>query len=363
MKRDNLNYLVVGGFVCSMLVLMLVSLYLVSGSAGPADHYYVVYKNVTGIQLGTPIHYEGFPIGRVEEIQPERQDGRIRYRLALGVTRDWKIPEDSVARTVSAGLLSSVSIDLQEGQSGVYLDPGDEIAGLEGANLFSAVNDTAAELRELTRGSLRPLIEELRGIVAGVARSLSEDAPMLLGHVAALAATLNDDLPRLLAGIHRLSEALNETLPSTLEDLRALASDLRRSVPPLSRDLGHLTARLSHSAARVQRVLNDENLVHVDRTLQNAELASANIRRLSADVQQSGESLDTLLTDLNGLVAENKADVRDTVVDLRGALAELSQHMGSMAYHLEGTSRNLHEFSRQIRQNPGLLLGSSPPQD
>jgi phospholipid/cholesterol/gamma-HCH transport system substrate-binding protein len=31
--------------------------------------------------------------------------------------------------------------------------------------------------------------------------------------------------------------------------------------------------------------------------------------------------------------------------------------------NLEGAARNMFEFSRQIRQNPGLLLGGKPPTD
>ena len=34
-----------------------------------------------------------------------------------------------------------------------------------------------------------------------------------------------------------------------------------------------------------------------------------------------------------------------------------------MNQNLEGAARNMYEFSRQIRQNPGLLLGGTPPED
>ncbi len=36
--------------------------------------------------------------------------------------------------------------------------------------------------------------------------------------------------------------------------------------------------------------------------------------------------------------------------------------MCSIVHNLEGTTRNMNEFSRLIRQNPGLLLDGTPRQ-
>ena len=48
MKRDNINYLLVGSFVLSMGVALVVLLFAVTGRSGPTDTYYVVYDNVAG---------------------------------------------------------------------------------------------------------------------------------------------------------------------------------------------------------------------------------------------------------------------------------------------------------------------------
>jgi len=39
----------------------------------------------------------------------------------------------------------------------------------------------------------------------------------------------------------------------------------------------------------------------------------------------------------------------------------VSRNIDSITYNLEGTSRNMSEFSREIRENPGLLLGGNKP--
>ncbi|MBF0335661.1 MAG: hypothetical protein HQL40_18810, partial [Alphaproteobacteria bacterium] len=36
-----------------------------------------------------------------------------------------------------------------------------------------------------------------------------------------------------------------------------------------------------------------------------------------------------------------------------------SRNIDSIVYNLDGMSRNMHEFSRLLRQNPGLLLSGA----
>ena len=65
MKRENINYTVVGSFVLIIAVCFFVFLYQVTGSSGPTDKYYVTYKNVSGIKFGTPVSFGGYQIGQV----------------------------------------------------------------------------------------------------------------------------------------------------------------------------------------------------------------------------------------------------------------------------------------------------------
>jgi phospholipid/cholesterol/gamma-HCH transport system substrate-binding protein len=55
--------------------------------------------------------------------------------------------------------------------------------------------------------------------------------------------------------------------------------------------------------------------------------------------------------------------VEKSVVDLRYIVESIARRIDSMNQNLEGAARNMYEFSRQIRQNPGLLLGGTPPED
>jgi phospholipid/cholesterol/gamma-HCH transport system substrate-binding protein len=62
-------------------------------------------------------------------------------------------------------------------------------------------------------------------------------------------------------------------------------------------------------------------------------------------------------------VEDNREDLERSIRSLRHTLEEVAVQTEIILHDMEGTSRNMHEFSRQIRQNPGLLLGGKPPRE
>src|SRR5690349_3104502 len=129
MKRDMINYFAVGGFVIAGLIALGVVLLALTGRGAAEDDYFVQYRNVSGIQFGTPVYYEGYRVGQVSRIEPQHGDTGTRYRVVLAVQRGWPIPQDSVASSLATGLLGDVSISIAEGKSPQRLEPGAEIAG------------------------------------------------------------------------------------------------------------------------------------------------------------------------------------------------------------------------------------------
>jgi phospholipid/cholesterol/gamma-HCH transport system substrate-binding protein len=314
MKRDTINYFVVGVFVLSVFFVFLLVLYRITGSTGPVDEYYVSYSNITGIKFGTPVLYEGFQIGQVEKIDPLFVDGDTRYRLTLSVIRDWRIQADSLARIEASGLLSTVSIDIKKGRSKTLLAPGDEIPGMGSNDLFATINEVAMDIRDLSRNSLRPLLDKLNNQVDLIAADITD----------------------ITSG----------------------------NIKPLFRDqVFPLFNKLNDSADRLTRILSNENLENVDAIISNLQEASNEADVLMKNVQNSRWALDNLLAEATQLVVENKDDLDAAVTDLRKTLYVASQHIDAISHHLEGASRNMHEFTRQIRENPGLLLRGSAPRD
>jgi phospholipid/cholesterol/gamma-HCH transport system substrate-binding protein len=64
------------------------------------------------------------------------------------------------------------------------------------------------------------------------------------------------------------------------------------------------------------------------------------------------------------MVDRNAKNVDKSTADLEYILRTVSANIDAITNNLEGTTRNMNEFSRLIRQNPGLLIsGGSPEAD
>ncbi|MDX1518652.1 MAG: MlaD family protein [Gammaproteobacteria bacterium] len=333
MKRESINYFVVGVFVLSVLAAFFVVLYRVTGSTGPSDEYYVYYDNVTGIKFGTPVLYEGYQIGQVEEITPERDTAGIRYRITMSVIKDWAIPSDSIARILKSGLLSAISIEIVEGESTTNLQSGATLEGRAAPDLFAAVNSVAAEIEDLSKDSIRPLFDNLNVRVDELGGELHD-------------LTKNSLRPM----IDKLSVQLDQ--PEMIDDLRQLSS------------------KLNQTADRLLLVLDTDNLENINDTLVNLNTASSSANELLNRIEITRQGLDgvlininNLVSDVDGVVEENSEDIKATVMDLKKTLHVVSQHVDAVLHHLEGSSRNIHEFTRQIRENPALLIRGSPQED
>jgi len=295
MKRDNINYVAVGVVVVAAFVVLLAALVMITGRSGASTAYYTHYHNVSGLRYGAPVFYEGFRIGQVGTIAPDRDAKGIRYKVELDVRRDWPIPKDSVAHMTATGLLADVAVGISEGKAKETAAPGSELAGAENADIFSAVNELAAQMTDLTRNQIAPLL-----------KNLSE-------HVDSIAGTIDKNTPELV------------------EQSRAL--------------LG----RLNHASDSMNDVLKSDNRAAIAGIL-------ANTNKLTEQLHTTQEKLDDALKQIDGIARENRSGVRDSVDDLRSILAALSGRIDSISQHLESASRNFDEFSREVRKSPNRLL-------
>jgi phospholipid/cholesterol/gamma-HCH transport system substrate-binding protein len=312
-KRDNINYVLVGAVVAAAFALLIVALVIITGRGGASSNYVVHYRNVTGLRYGAPVFYEGYRIGQVGAIDPERslpapkpdadktgdkrpaENSGTRYKVTLAVRRDWPIPKDSVARLTSSGLLADVAIGISEGTSRDAAAPGSELAGMENADLFASMNELAQQLSELTRNQIAPLVKNLAQ------------------HVDSIASVLDKNTPELVEQSRMLLQRLN------------VASD------------------------SVNDLLKPQNRAAVGTIL-------ANVRDLSHDLRATQEQLNKAIARIDSVVRENQPAVRDAVDDLRAIMAALSGRIDSISQHLEVASRNFDEFAREVRMNPNRLL-------
>lgn len=294
MKRDSINYVLVGTAVLIAFGLLLATLLAITGRGGAAAEYHVYYDNVTGLAYGAPVFYEGFRIGQISGIEPERS-AKTRYRVELALRGDWPIPDDSVAQLQSSGLLADMSVGIREGTSKQMLAVGSEIKGIAGGDIFGAMNDLAGELTVLSRERIRPLIETMAT------------------RLESISGTIDTNLPALVAETQKLME------------------------------------RLNHAAEGINGLVDQPNREAIAASLRD-------VRTVAGELKKTQARADALLASLNDTVAENRPQLRQTVLDLEQTVGAIAQRIDAITHHLESSSRNLDEFAREIRRNPNRLL-------
>lgn len=297
MKRDNLNYVLVGVLVLIAGLVLLVALAMITGRGGASTAYYTQYRNVTGLRYGAPVFYQGYRIGQVGQIVPARDKNGTHYRVELDVRRDWPIPADSIAHLSATGLLADVAVAISEGKSTQMAAAGSTLAGAENADIFSAMNELAGQVSQLTRTQISPLIENLSKRVDSITGVIDKGTPDLVRQS-----------QQLLTRLNKVSSSLDDVLKPDNRD--ALAAIL------------------------------------------------ANTRELSQQLRGTQQKLDDALGQLDSIAKENRPGIRDSVDDLRAILSALSARIDSISQHLQTASRNFDEFSREVRKNPNRLLVS-----
>lgn len=283
MRREQINYFLVGAFVLSSLLILFTILYRVTGAQAGAVSYYVVFDKLSNIKRGSGVTYSGYQIGRVDSISPFRQEGKTQYRLQLEIKGDWQIPSDSVAQIVMPGLIADKMIEITEGASNDMLQAGDTINSRRSADMMTLVN--------------------------------------------------------------------------------SIASELDRVIPGLSKDLGELMLKLNSSADQLALMFGDKNRTHINNAFMNADLATQNLKTLTQGFNTVNQQLEEVLRRSNSMLAVNDEDIRVTVIKLRESVTVISDNLQSIMYNIENSTRNMNEFSRQLRDNPGVILSGKPPAD
>ncbi len=325
MKNNKANYLIVGIFVLLVITGIVASVALLSGRTGATDDYYAIYDNVSGIEFGTRVLYEGYPIGQVKLVKPVQEKDRLRFRVNFSITENWKIPADTTAVIASSGLLAAVTISLKAGKSDQILKPGAQIVSAPSGNVMAAVSNLARDISAIAETDIKPLLATMNRTVGGFGNLLDTKGAALF------------------------------------DDVRLLLGDLTEQTPEIIDNITKFSKKLNVTADRFSEVLNPDNVEALDAIIDNMKLTSGNLAKLTVEFSKTRESLEALMGNVGTVISDNRLDVDRSIVDLRHTVETVSRHINAINQNLEGASRNIFEFSRQIRKNPGLLLGGTPP--
>ena len=320
MRSSKINYLVVGVFVIGMIVALVTSVALLTGRTGATDNYFTYYSNVTGVKFGTQVVYEGYPIGQVEGVTPEEKDGRMRFRVDFGINQGWRIPKDSLIEIAAPGLLAAVTLSIHAGAEKISLKPGDQVPSKERSDVFAVVSSVAGKLGDLMDSNIKPLLSNVNDAVISINRIIEKE------------------------GISLFQDARNVT-----KDLAELVQLMAERVPRIADNIEAFSSKMNDTSDEFQKLLTPENRKKMEAIIQNLDKAA--------------QSTQDVVKEIQGLIVDNEGDLRKAIGETLYIVESVSRHIDAINQNMEGAARNMYEFTRQIRQNPGLLLGSQPPED
>lgn len=307
MTAFRVNLTVVGLFVVAAVTTLVVSLALLAGRTGPTDNYYTEFGNVAGLKYGTQVLYEGYPIGQVEAIEPSQEaGGKARFKVAMSITKGWQIPDDSIARSTAPGLLAAQTVAISAGKSATMLTPGATVRGGMSASLQDSFSSIAGSVDQLTDRSLIPLVENLNQQVTRLGNIIDKELDPLVGNANRFMQTTADHWPLVMKNVENVS------------------------------------ANLSVTTKQLDTLLNDDRVAAIDRLITNLDKTAASMQQASASLQD--------LTEKSG------PDLKASLREFRFTTEALSRHSESFSSNIDAAALNLQEFSRRIRENPGLLL-------
>ena len=183
MKQDNVNYFLVGSFMIVTAITFFGLLYAITGKIADADVYYTVLYDVSGVNEGSSVTYNGFRIGQISDILPTHENGKTRFRLTLKVKSDWKITVGSKAMIASQGLLSDSQIEITEGESSDILKPGSVIDGGRSDNIMLVIRSLGQQINKLTSDLIVPFVSKLKDDVGQFSGTVNTQLPKLTSNI------------------------------------------------------------------------------------------------------------------------------------------------------------------------------------
>ncbi len=123
----------VGLIVIAVAVMFFAYAYGVSGTDVGRDQYRVdaVFGRIDGISVGSEVRIAGVKVGKVSA--HELDLATYEANLLMAIDRDIPIPEDSVAKIATDGMLGGAYVAIEPGASEEMLREGDKITITRGS--------------------------------------------------------------------------------------------------------------------------------------------------------------------------------------------------------------------------------------
>lgn len=228
-----------------------------------ANYYYATYTNAAGLQQSAPVTLDGFKVGQVREVNYDYTNpGHVKVELS--VDRELRIPKGSEA-VIEQDLLGTATVVLHLSDAKEYEEVGATLLSHTQKGMLDNVTSTVMPQLGSTFAKIDSLLVNLNALVAD---------------------------PALAKSVGRL-DAITLNLEVTLRQLRASAGAL----PPVIKNVDGLTSNLNTVSSDLAVVSGKLKEAPVDSLMNNITSISANLKELSATLNNPDSSLGLITHD------------------------------------------------------------------
>ena len=293
-----------GIFIITISIILLVFLVLVAGNKliEKRDNYFILYKDVSvnGLQIGSQVKYHGINIGRVDEINIDKDDVR-NVIVSLSIKQGTPIKNDVKATLAPVGITGLMQIELIGGSvEAPLLNPGYFIGA--GSSSLQNITGKAEVIAEKLEIALNNLIE-----ITGKNNQRKFD--------------------NIVSNIDKLLEVNRESINNIVSHLDSTTYFLKDFTETAN-----------------------ESLVKFDTILDNTEKISNDLAEID---------LQTMASDINDAVIQANNAFKHIDLTLLKSRQDILQTLELF----KETTEYLNEFSRQISEDPSLLLRTKKGRD
>ncbi|GAA4431345.1 MlaD family protein [Ravibacter arvi] len=285
----------VGLLAAISLVVLYFGFHFLKGSDifSRSNIYYVEYDNVDGLTSSNPVLLNGYPVGRVVQIDlvPEKNN---MLRVSLDVRKNLPLPEGTKAVLVDGGLLGGKAVRLQMGTSKVMLP-----------NKSLLVSEKEAGLMALLQSQATPVLSHADSLMVNLA-IVSEGFKQT-----------GETLNKVLANFDQTGNSLNSILNENKGKIAGLMANLSK----LSESLVETEKGIKPLLANANTLVDSLNALSLGATINKAHQTIGELQTLLAGIKAGEGTAGKLLTD--DALYQN---LNYTMMSLNQLLANFREH-------------------------------------
>jgi phospholipid/cholesterol/gamma-HCH transport system substrate-binding protein len=294
---------VVGVFVVATLIVLMGMVLLIAQQKRlweDREPYKAVFKNTTGLKVGSEVRLSGVTVGDVKKISFDAT-GNIIVEIEVAQKYKDRIREDSKATIGSIGLLGDMSFNITSGSSSLPpIPPGGIIPSIEPLELSTFLEKAAPAMTDVQKG-----LANFRKITDSLVEQKDQMAQLIVN--------MQEMFLKINRGQGSLGKLINE--PKLYDNLNQTISETQKFVSSLNSQKGLLGTILHDPKFNAQghRSMNDlkaslENLRQATERIQEASVQFPSIAQKSESfldyLNKAGSRLPALMNSGEGLISD-----------------------------------------------------------